>query len=277
MDTLIQDLKFGLRTLVTKPAFTAVAVLSLALGIGANTAIFTVINAVFLHPLAIEDPARVAELFTRDTKTVQAAGFNLTPTSLQNFKDYRDQNAAFSALAGYVGTGLQWTHEAESEGMPGMLVTANYFDVLGIKPFLGRLFRPDEDLDNPAMVAVLSHSVWASRFGADRGVINTTITLNGLPFTVVGVTPPGFKGTASLAGPDRIWVPLGMREQLLTGQIKALMGNRRFRWVNIVGRLKPGVSLAQAQAAAVPLAKIDARTVPSDQAYACNSFSHCVE
>jgi predicted permease len=247
MGTWVQDLKFGARTLVKRPAFTTVAVLSLALGIGANTAIFTVINAVFLHPLPIEDPARVAELFTRDTKTVQAAGFNLTPTSLQNFKDYRDQNTAFSALAGYFFNGLQWTHEAESEGMPGMMTTANYFDLLGIKPFLGRLFRPDEDLDNPAMVAVLSHSVWTSRFGADRAVVNTTITLNGLPFTVIGVTPAGFNGTASLAGPDRIWVPLGMREQLLTGQIKTLMGNRRFRWLNILGRLKPGVSLAQAQ------------------------------
>src|ERR1035441_6608635 len=101
MERWWQDLRYATRVLVKKPGFTTVAVLSLALGIGANTAIFTVINAVFLHPLAIEDPARVAEMFTHDTKTVQTGNFNLTPTSLQNFEDYRDLNHAFSAMAGY--------------------------------------------------------------------------------------------------------------------------------------------------------------------------------
>src|SRR5512144_2722552 len=108
MERWWQDLRYATRVLVKKPGFTAVAVLSLALGIGANTAIFTVINAVFLHPLAIEDPSGVAELFTRDTQTVQVGNFNLTPTSIQNFEDYRDRNAVFSGLAGYVGIGLQW-------------------------------------------------------------------------------------------------------------------------------------------------------------------------
>ena len=247
METWLQDLKYGLRMLVKRPGFTTVAVLSLALGIGANTAIFTVINAVFLHPLAIEDPSRVAEIFTLDTRTVQVGNFNLTPSSIQNFEDYRDQSTVFTGLAGYFPTGLQWTHNGETDGLPGMMTTANYFDVLGVGPILGRTFAPDEDIKNAALVAVLSHSVWTSKFGSDPGLVGRTITLNGLPFTVIGIAPPGFKGTFSLAGPDRVWVPLGMRDQLVTGPIKELLTNRRFRWLSIAGRLKPGVTLEQAR------------------------------
>ncbi len=248
MESWIQDLKYGLRTLIKKPAFTIVAVLSLALGIGANTAIFTVINAVFLHPLAIKDPSSVAEIFTRDTKTVQTGNFNLTPTSLQNFQDYRDRNEVFSGVAGYFATGLQWTSTGDPQPLPGTMTTANYFDVLGIQPFMGRFFSPDEDITKAIPVAVLSHSLWANSFGANRNIVGTAITLNGVSFTVIGVTPEGFKGTFSLGGPDMIWVPLGMRDQLLTGQLRAFVNNRRFRWLNILGRLKPGVTLSDAQA-----------------------------
>ena len=139
---LMQDLRYALRVLMKKPGFTIVAVLSLALGIGANTAIFTVINAVFLHPLDIEEPSRVVELFTRDTKTVQTGNFTLTPSSLQNYEDYRDQNQVFTGLAGYFGFGLQWTRNGETQGVPAILASANYFDVLGIKAYRGRLFAP---------------------------------------------------------------------------------------------------------------------------------------
>src|SRR6476660_9693554 len=126
----MQDLRYAARVLMKKPGFTTVAVLSLALGIGANTAIFTVINAVFLHPLAIEDPSHVVELFTRDTKTVQTGNFTLTPSSFQNYEDYRDQNQVFTGLAAYFGTGLQWTNKGETQGLPGIMASANYFDVL---------------------------------------------------------------------------------------------------------------------------------------------------
>ncbi len=262
MEGVFRELRYALRTLARQPGFTAVAVLSLALGIGANTAIFTVINAVFLHPLAIDDPSRVAEIFTRDTKTVQVGNFNLTPTSLQNFEDYRDRNSAFSGLAGFFAFGLQWTNKGGTEPLPAMMTTANYFDVLGIKPVVGRLFSREEDLNTAASVAVLSYSVWTNRFGGDPRIVGRAITLNGLPFTVIGVTPPGFKGTFSLAGPDRVWVPLGMRDQLLTGQIKALSTNRRFRWLSIVGRLKPEVALTQARSALQVLAAALAKEYP---------------
>src|SRR5476651_42581 len=133
MERWWQDLRYATRVLLKKPGFTAVAVISLALGIGANTAIFTVVNAVFLHPLAIEDPSRVAELFTKDTKTVQAANITLTPSSYLNYADYRDQNDVFSGLAAYFGFGVQWIDNGQPQGLPAMMTSANYFDVLGIK------------------------------------------------------------------------------------------------------------------------------------------------
>src|SRR5262245_9197707 len=250
MGGLWQEVRYAARVLGKKPGFTSVAVLSLALGIGANTAIFTVVNAVFLHPLAIEEPSRVVELFTKDNKTVQTGNFTLTPSSYPNYEDYRDQNAVFTGLAAYFGFGLQWTRGAETQGLPGTMASPNYFDVLGIKPARGRFFAPASAGAAPETnVAVLSHSLWAQKFGGDPEIVGKPLTLNGQSFTVIGVAPEGFKGTFSLAGPDRVWVPLAMREQLATGQLKQLMPNRRFRWLNMVGRLKPGVTLRQAESA----------------------------
>jgi predicted permease len=264
MEGVARDLKYAVRSLLGQPGFTLVAVLSLALGIGANTAIFTVVNAVFLHPLAIENPSSVAELFTLDTKTVQVGNFNLTPTSIQNFQDYRDRNTVFSGLAGFSPMGLRLSGKGDAEPVPGMMTTANYFAVLGIKPVLGRLFLPDEDIDRATPVTVLSFSVWTNRFGSDRGIIGRTITLNDLPFTVIGVTQRGFKGTFALAGSDWVWIPLGMRDQLFTGQIKTLITNRRFRWLSILGRFKTGVGLAEARSAMKVLAASLAKEYPGD-------------
>ena len=156
----------------------------------------------------------------------------------------------FTGLAGYFPFGLQWTRNGETQGLPAMMTSANYFDVLGIKPLRGRLFRPDEDRTLGAdTVVVISHSLWAREFGSDPNLVGQTLTLNGLPFTVIGITPPGFKGTLALAGADRVWVPLSMREQLTTGQLRDLMPNRRFRWINMIGRLKRDVPLRPANAA----------------------------
>jgi len=264
MERWWQDLRYAARVLIKKPAFTAVAVLSLALGIGANTAIFTVINAVFLHPLAIEDPSHVVELFTHDTKTVQTGNFTLTPTSFQNYEDYRDQNQVFTALAAYFGTGLQWTNKGETQGLPGIMASANYFEVLGIKPYRGRLFRPDESSSMGGnTVAVVSYSLWTREFGSDPKLVGSTLTLNGIPFTVIGITPPEFKGTFSLAGPDRVWVPISMRQQLTSGQLRQFIESRRFRWINMVGRLKPGVPLRQAEAAMKTIASALEKQYPT--------------
>ena len=265
MERWWQDLRYAMRVLLKKPGFTAVAVISLALGIGANTAIFTVVNAVFLHPLAIEDPSRVAELFTKDTKTVQAANITLTPSSYLNYTDYRDQNDVFCGLAAYFGFGVQWIDNGQPQGLPAMMTSANYFDVLGITPFRGRFFLPDEDSKPGAnTLAVVSHSLWTRQFGSDPSLVGRTLTLNGIPFTVIGIAPPGFKGTFSLAGPDRIWLPLSMREQMTTGQLRQLMTNRRFRWLNIAGRLKPGVPLRQAEAAMKTIASSLEKQFPAE-------------
>jgi predicted permease len=250
--TFQQDLRGGLRMLRRSPGFTFVAVLSLALGIGANTAIFTIINAVFLHPLPVEEPSRLAEMFTRDTLTVNTnANLRLTPSSLPNYEDYRDQNSVFSGLATVTfPLPLNWGGQAEPQQLNASLTSENFFDVLGVKPYRGRTFIADGDKKLGANAeVVLSYSLWARRFGSDEKFIGQTISLNGTPYTVVGIAPPGFKGIVSLGRPDLLWIPISMRDYVLSGQFKALENNRRFRWLQIVGRLKPQVDVAEAQAA----------------------------
>src|SRR5579859_3064363 len=138
--TLSQDLRSGLRILKKSPGFTIVAILSLALGIGANTAIFTIINAVFLHPLPVQDPAQLVEMYTRDTKTIDAnTGFQLTPTSLPNYEDYRDQNTVFSGLAAATfPLPVNWGGQSEPQQLQVSLVSPNFFDVLGVKAYRGK-------------------------------------------------------------------------------------------------------------------------------------------
>lgn len=234
------------------PGFTCVAVLSLALGIGANTAIFTIINAVFLHPLPVEEPSRLAEVFTRDRQTIDTnANFQLTPSSLPNYEDFRDQNTVFSGLATVTfAIPLNWGGQAEPQQLNASLVSGNFFDVLGVKAYRGRTFIADGDKKiggNPEVV--LSYSLWTRRFGSNPGAIGQTIALNATPYTVVGVAPPSFKGIVSLGPPDVLWIPITMRDYVLTGPLKDLENHRRFRWLSIVGRLKPDVTMARAQAA----------------------------
>src|SRR5438309_1189480 len=262
-----QDLRGGLRMLKKSPGFTFVAVLSLALGIGANTAIFTIINAVFLHPLPVEEPSRLAEMFTRDTLTFNAnANFQLTGTSLPNYEDYRDQNNVFSGLATVTfPIPLNWGGQAEPQQLNASLVSGNFFDVLGVKAYRARTFVADGDKKLGANAeVVLSYSLWARRFGSDDKLIGQSITLNGTPYAVVGVAPPNFKGIVSLGRPDVLWIPISMRDYVLTGQLKAWENSRRFRWLSIVGRLKPQVSVAEAKAAMKTIAASLEKEYPRD-------------
>ena len=197
MESIWRDLKYGFRTLVRTPGFTIVAVLSLALGIGANTAIFTLTNAVFLNPLPVKDPAHVLELFTVDhaTKNV-VANLTRTPMSFLNYKDFRDQNNVFTGLAAYFPTGITLTGRGDPKPETAMLVSGNYFDLLGVKAALGRTFSRDEDQQeggNP--VTVLTWQMWQRLFGGEAGAIGRTVEFNALPYTVIGVMPPAFKGT----------------------------------------------------------------------------------
>jgi predicted permease len=265
--TLSQDLRSGVRMLKKSPGFTFVAVLSLALGIGANTAIFTIINAVFLHPLPVQEPAQLAEMFTRDTKTVNAnANFQLTATSLPNYEDYRDQNNVFTGLAAVTfPLPLNWGGQAEPQQLQASLVSPNFFDVLGVKAYRGRFFYPDEGKKVGAdPIVVLSYSLWARSFGSDPGVVGQTITLNATSYTIIGIAPPNFKGIVSLSRPDVLWVPLSMRDYVLTGQLKELENHRRMRWISIVGRLKPNLTVDQARPAMKTIASALEKEYPRD-------------
>ncbi len=249
MPTLLQDLRFGLRMLVKNPLFTIVAVLTLALGIGVNTAIFTVVNAVLLSPLPVSEFNRLVQLDTIDAKTTVAlSNFNRLGVSFPNFQDYQSQAGAFSGMAAFQGIGLTLAGGEKPKRFAGSLVTANYFDVLGVRAVKGRTFHPDED-KHPGgdTVAVISYSLWSREFGGTPDIIGKQLKLNGNTYTVIGVTPPAFKGTFLFANTDQIWIPVSMHTQVLAGFIEANFQNRRFLDFQCFGRLRPGVTIAQAQ------------------------------
>jgi len=250
MGSVWQDLKYGLRTLARSPGFTIVAVISLGLGIGANTAIFTLTNAVFLNPLPVRDAARVIQVFTVDhATTTTAANLLRTPMSLLNYRDFRDSDEVFSGLAAFTQTGVTLTGRGDPKPTGAMLVSANYFDVLGVKPVMGRTFLPDEDRkDGGNAVTILSYSLWGQWFGADPAAIGRTVEFNSIPYTVVGVAPPNFKGTFTVGSPDLAWIPISMHAQALPGPLEQVINARRMRMISVFGRLKPGVPQSQAAA-----------------------------
>jgi putative ABC transport system permease protein len=246
MDTFLQDLRFGWRMLLKSPGFTAVAVLSLALGIGANTTIFTLINAVFLHPVMVADAPNLVAIFTTDQRN--KGGFtNFLPVSKPNSDDIRERARSFSGVFASQGIGANITRGSEKLRTGGEIVSGNYFEVLGVKPMLGNVFSSEDDRPERNPVVVLTYGLWQRQFGADRGVIGSNVILNGHGFTVIGVMPAGFAGTNALGGPD-FWVPIGVHDLVLSGTLKDWFNERRFLGFFAFGRLKPGVSRAQAEA-----------------------------
>jgi len=229
MDTLLKDIRYGIRSLARHPGFTAIALITLALGIGANTAIFSVVNAVLLRPLPYDDPERIVWLW--DTQPQLAT----TPTSLPDFLGWKDQNRSFDHLAAFQsGNMFIDAGDGATDTLVG-LVTPQLFSVFHVSPILGRTFTDEETLPGRFRVAVLSHSLWQKRFGSDPNVLGRTVQLNGRPFTIIGVMPAGF------SYPDRVelWRPLPIDPAKL---------DPGPHYLNVVGRLKPGVTLAQAQA-----------------------------
>ena len=240
-----QDIRFGARMLIKSPAFTTVAVLTLALGIGANAAIFSLVDAVLLRPLPYYQPEQLIILkHSQEQKGLQAF-----PLSQSDFALYRDQNHVFSQIAGYANTGFNLTGAGDAERMAGTAVTGDLFGVLGVKPILGRTFRPDEDMPGRNAVCILSYGLWQNRFGSDPNIIGTSLTLNDIPTEVVGVMPRGFSfpdvGTAA-------WTPFGLNPQ-----------RRKPAFLTAVARLKPGVLVSEAQSETSTLLLNDARQ--SDQ------------
>src|SRR5262245_10865170 len=248
MQTLWQDMRYGARMLWKKPGFTLIAVLTLSLGIGANTAIFTLVNAVFLQPLPVAEPARLMSVFGTDEKN-RGDQTNFSPMSWLNFKDYRDQNDVFTGMIAFQFLGLNFSGGGEPQQINGMIVTGNYFDVLGVKAAIGRTFLPEEDrTPGTHPVVVLNYGAWQRRFGGDPAIVGRTIKLNGLDYTVVGVAAEGFKGTNAIGGVD-CWVPTMMHDQVLTGIFREWFNERRPLIFNVIGRLKPGVTERQAETA----------------------------
>ena len=241
MGTLLQDLRYGFRMLAKSPGFTAVAVLTLALGIGGNATVFSWIRAVLLSPLpGIADTGHMAV-----AETVMPSGEYHT-SSYPDFKDYRARNHVFSGLFGFelVLVEMSLRDDAPPERVAGIIATENYFDVLGVHAAMGRTFHeePNQALNSDPYI-VLGHGLWARRFGSDPNVVGTTVHLNGHSFTVIGVMPRNFYGTIVGINAE-YFVPMMMQPQVLPGE------DLEERWptfVHIMGRLKPGVTIAQAQ------------------------------
>jgi predicted permease len=243
-----KDLRFALRMLRKSPGFAAVAVLTLAIGMGANTAVFTVVDSLILNPLPVENISTLAAINTTQAKKTAQSG-DLQAISYLNLKDIRERTRAFGNLAGHsYPMAVTMTDKGEPRRVFAEIVTANYFATLGIHPFLGRFFLPSEDrTPGAAAVAVLGYTAWQSRFGGVPDILGQTITLDETPFTVIGVGPKGFKGVYAVFGPD-LWIPSMMAEQVLPAEQRNALGDRGLPLFTGIGRLLSGVTLQQAQA-----------------------------
>ncbi len=269
METMWQDIRYAVRMLIKNPGFSAIAILSLALGIGANTTIFTVVNAILLRPLPVKDISRLVEVDTVDTKTrVTAANVTKLGMSYPNFQDYARENQVFSGLSCIVGPlPLTWSGGAEPKQVLGQMVTANYFEVLGVTPAVGRFFLPGEDSKPGGNdIAVLSYALWVNKFGSDPNIVGKAVTLNATPYSVIGVGPRGFKGTFIFGNAEEVWIPVSMYPRVLAGFFKDNFNDRRFLTTTVVGRLKDGVSLNAAEASLKTMASQLEKAFPKDNA-----------
>ncbi|HKQ73278.1 MAG TPA: ABC transporter permease [Blastocatellia bacterium] len=253
MQTLWQDLRYGARMLMKKPGFTLIAILTLSLGIGANTAIFTLFNKVMLRPLPVERPDQLVAL--------NNVSLNLPVISYPNYRDFRDRNNSFSGILAYRYTTLGLSNNGVNERVWGYLATGNYFELLGVKPALGRFFTPDDDRAPGAhAVAVLTYESWQKRFAGDPQVIGKTVIVNGRNFMIIGVAPQGFYGSEIIYRPE-IWFPTMMQEQV---EGWSAIENRGFPTFFAQGRLKPGVTMSQAEAELKTIASQLAREFPNE-------------
>jgi predicted permease len=259
-----RDLRYAVRNMRRSPGFVLVVVLTLALGIGANTTVFTVINTLILNPLPVRDPASLAAVSLAETQNTSKSGAPL-PISYPDLKDYQARNGVFQSLAGYSGPRLvTWQEGASaSQRLFCELATGNYFATAGITPAKGRFFSADEDGTAGARpVVVVNYGSWQTHFGGAEDIVGKTLRLNHIVFTVVGVAPPKFIGINGLFGPD-LWVPAAMAEQLLPNEMNSALTDRSKAVFQGIGRLRPGISLAQAQANLATIAAGLAREFPA--------------
>ncbi|MCW5969778.1 MAG: ABC transporter permease [Blastocatellales bacterium] len=242
MQTLRQDIGYGVRMLRARIGFTVAAVLTIALGIGANTAIFSVVNSVLLRPLPYAEPERLAALYENDRRQPGIEG----AISYPNFFDWRAQNSAFERMAVYRDADIALAGTESSVHLNGQVASYDLFQVLGVAPALGRSFTEEEDRSGSARVAVISHSLWKRQFGGDPQIIGRSVTLDQKPFQIIGVMPAGFQFPIQVEPPE-IWITSAYDAEP-AGDRSPRTERRGFRWLEGIARLKPGVTLGEAQA-----------------------------
>jgi len=252
LDPMLQDLKYALRGIVKRPAFAALVIATLALGIGANTAMFSIVNSVLLRPLPYERPDELVYMYGAFRQGNQAM------VSPPDYLDYRDRNSVFSSLAARTvyGTAVI-TGETEPERVQSSIASANFFATLGVKPYRGRVFLPEEEQGDHA-VAILAYGLWQRRYAGDVRIIGTTIPIDGRPHTVIGIMPPVLDRTMDV----QIWRPIAFR----TDETSV----RRFHFLRLVGRLKPGVTIVQAQRHMDDIARGLAAQYPENESWRLN-------
>jgi predicted permease len=250
VESCVQDLRYGLRTLRGNPGFAAVAVATLALGIGSTTAIFSLVNAVLLRPLPVSHPEELTALYSAYRGEEYVGDW-----SYPQYRDIRDRSGIFAGVAAQSGLNLSVTIGDRAELLWGNIVSENYFSVLGMKPAAGRLFVPEDDRGagaNP--IAILSHDTWVNRFAADPDVAGRPIRINGHPFTVIGVAPTGFHGTRLMGYWAEMWVPLMSYAQVMPGS-GDLLQQPANAWLLLIGRMAPGLRIGEAQARTATFAR----------------------
>lgn len=259
MNNIWQDLRYGLHMMVKNPGFTAIAVLTLALGIGANTALFSVVDTVLLKKLPVKDPDRLVLFHSVSTKqftpgshngsnrTDPATGLtNRSSFPYQTFTRLREQRGACSDIAAFGAIALNVNADGLADFANAQAVTGNYYEVLGVPAFLGRMITYSDDNSAASPVAVISHRYWQKRFGGNPGVIGKQINLNNVAFTIAGVAPPGFEGAMDLGSSMDVAIPMGWETQV-NGERSEFMGAGDW-WLRLMGRLKPGATIEQARA-----------------------------
>lgn len=261
MENLWQDIRYGLHMMLKNPGFTAIAVLTLALGVGANTALFSVVDAVLLKKLAVKNPDQLVLFTFTASKDFSPGGYTGSGgkdpvTGLQlrtsflypSFQRFCEQQSALSDVFAFGSVGMNVNVDGQADVAEGQAVSGNYYAALGVPAFLGRTINESDDDKAAKPVAVLTHRYWQRRFGSDPSVVDKQINLNNVAFTIVGVTPPGFEGTGQVGAPQDVSIPIAWEPQV-SGD-RSRMKGAGIWWLRVMGRLKPGATAEQARAGA---------------------------
>ncbi len=251
LEVFLQDLRFSFRMLRKSPGFAAVAILTLALGIGANTAIFTLLDQILLRSLPVQDPQQLVLLDLVGHPYGNSSGDSVL--SYPMYRDLQEHNEVFSGMFGHRSTTTSLSFGVQAERVRVELVSGTYFSVLGVRPALGRALTPEADqVPNGEPLVVLNYAFWKERWGGDLGIVGKTLLVNNRNLTVVGVAQAGFDGVEADRAAN-LFVPIMMQEAFMGERKTPLLTDRRTRWMQAFGRLKPGATIEQAKAALQPL------------------------